>query len=368
MQSDRSDVRVGRRTLLKAALSLGAFQLVDTFGVPATSRAEPSDQSNIAAYTGADRTQRLIEGAKKEGGLTIYTSATVPDMTALTDAFQKKYGIKPVIWRGSSEDVVQRGVTEARGGRHDVDVFETNGPEMEELQRENVLQKLVSPVQADLAPDAITPSRQWIGDRMQLWVAAYNTSRVKGSDLPKSYEDLLDPKWKGKLGIEAGDIDWFQSTISGLGEQMGEQKALDLFRQIIAKNGISVRKGHTLLTNLVVAGEVPLALTVYGYKAKQLKAEGAPLDWFVIPPQIGRFQGVGVSRHPPHPYTAVLFADWLLSEDGQRVLVTRDMLPANIKVKPLPNLPLRFVDPAKFLDEHQRWENLYQEIVVDRAS
>jgi ABC-type Fe3+ transport system substrate-binding protein len=363
MQRDQSNVRIGRRTLLKTALSFGAIQLVVPLAVPATSQAKPSGEFNIATYTGADRAQRLVEGAKKEGALKIYTSATVPDMTALTGAFEKKYGIKPEVWRASSEDVVQRGVTEARDGRYDVDVFESNGPEMQELQREGVLQQLDSPFKADLAPGAVTPTRQWIGDRLQLWAAAYNTNLLKKSDLPKSYEDLLDPRWKGKLGIEAGDIDWFQATVSAL----GEKKGLNLFRQIVAKNGISVRKGHTLLANLVVAGEVPLALTVYGYKAKQLKAEGAPLDWFVIPPQIARFQGVGVSRHPAHPYTAVLFADWLLS-DGQPILAGRDMVPANTKISPIPNLPLRFVDPAKFLDEHDRWEALYQDIVVEHRS
>src|SRR5262249_53162778 len=179
----------------------------------------------------------------------------------------------------------------------------------------------------------------------------------KKSELPKSYQDLLDPKWKGKLGIEAADVDWFQATVTELGEGRG----LKLFRDIAAKNGFSVRKGHTLLTNLVAAGEVPMALTVYGYKAKQLKDEGAPIDWFVIPPQIGRFQGIGMARPAAHPHAAALFVDWVLSDDGQRILANRDMLPANAKVMPLPDVPLKFIDPAKFLDESDKWNRLYQQ-------
>jgi iron(III) transport system substrate-binding protein len=281
----------------------------------------------------------------------------------LTAAFQKKYQITPAVWRASADDIVQRAVSEARGGRYEVDLFETNGPEVQALQRENLLQQVKTPVAADLASGAIAPHRQWIGDRLQLWVQAYNTDAIKKTDLPKTWEDLLNPKWKGKLGIEATDIDWFEATVTA----MGEDRGLRLFREIVARTGISVRKGHTLLTNLVVAGEVPLALTAYQYKAEQLKDQGAPLDWFVIPPQIGRFQGVGVARHAPHPYAAVLFTDWLLT-DGQSILAKRDFLPANVKVKPLPNVPLQFVDPARFLDGRSKWEKLYDDIVVTPGS
>jgi iron(III) transport system substrate-binding protein len=350
------DTKIGRRGILKAALALGAAQVAAPIirGVAQTAATKSTD---IATYTGQDRERMLLEGARKEGMLTIYTSATVEDITALTTAFEKKYGIKPAVWRASSEDVVQRAITEARGNRFAVDVFETNSPEMESIQREKLLQEVRSPAIADLVAGAVRPDRQWIGDRVQLWVAAYNTNEIRKSDLPKSYQDLLDSKWKGKLGIEAADVDWFQATVTALGERRG----LKLFRDIVAKNGISVRKGHTLLTNLVVAGEVPMALTVYGYKAKQLKDEGAPIDWFVIPPQIGRFQGIGMARHAAHPHAAALFIDWVLSDDGQRVLANRDMLPANANVVSLPNLPHSFIDPAKFLDESDKWDRLYQQ-------
>jgi ABC-type Fe3+ transport system substrate-binding protein len=363
MRNNSGQFKVGRRTLLKAALALGAAQVAGPFLTSGAARAQAPGAADIATFRGADREQRLLEGAKKEGTLTIYTSATVQDVAALTAAFQTKYGITPTVWRASADDIVQRAVNEARGGRFEVDLFETNGPEVEALQRENLLRQLKSPAAAQLAPGAVAPDRQWIADRLQLWAQAYNTESVKKADLPRSYEDLLDPKWKGKLGIEATDVDWFQATVTALGEDRG----LQLFRQIVAKNGISVRKGHTLLTNLVAAGEIPLALTTYLYKAKQLKEQGAPLDWFVIPPQIGRFQGIGLARRAPHPYAAVLFSDWLLTE-GQPILARRDMLPANVKVQPLPDFPLRFVDPAQLLDQRTRWEKLYNEIVVTPGS
>jgi iron(III) transport system substrate-binding protein len=216
-------------------------------------------QSDIATYQGADRSQKLLDGAKKEGTLTIYSSATVPDMTALTTAFTKKYGVKTQVWRASSENIIQRAATEARGNRFEVDVFETDGVAMEAIHREKLLQEVRSPLLADLMPQAIRPHKEWIGDRVQIFTAAYNTRAIKKDDLPKSYDDLTNPKWKGKLGIEADDHDWFSAVVGSL----GEEKGVKLFREIVTKNGLSARKGHTLLANLVVTGEVPLALTTY---------------------------------------------------------------------------------------------------------
>jgi iron(III) transport system substrate-binding protein len=319
-------------------------------------------QSDIATYQGADRTQKLVEGAKKEGTLTIYSSATVEDMTALTTAFTKKYGVKTQVWRASSENIIQRAATEARGNRFDVDVFETDGVAMEAIYREKLLQEVRSPLLADLMPQAIRPHKEWIGDRVQIFTAAYNTRAIKKDDLPKSYDDLTNPKWKGKLGIEAADHDWFSAVVGS----MGEEKGVKLFREIVTKNGISARKGHTLLANLVVTGEVPLALTTYLYKVLQLKNDGAPIDYVVLPPEVARPQGTGMARKAPHPNAAVLFMDFLLS-DGQEILAKRDFIPTNVKVKPLPeNMPLIFVDPALLLDQNDKWEKLYKDVITAR--
>jgi len=340
-----------------------SLQLLSFFGLLGFSGTMAWGQADIATYQGADRTQKLIEGAKKEGRLTIYSSATVEDLAALTSAFEKKYGIKVQVWRASSENIIQRAATEARGNRFDVDVFETDGVAMEAIYREKLLQEVKTPLLADLMPEALRPHKEWIGDRIQIFTAAYNTGLVKKEDLPKTYEDLTNPKWKGKLGIEAADSDWFSAVVT----DMGEEKGLKLFREIATKNGLSVRKGHTLLANLVVSGEVPLAITTYLYKVLQLKNAGAPIDYLVLPPEIARAQGTGMAAKAPHPYAAVLFIDFLLS-DGQEILGKRDFIPTNLKVKPLPEgIALKFVDPAKLLDENAKWDKLYNEIVTNQA-
>jgi ABC-type Fe3+ transport system substrate-binding protein len=324
------------------------------------SAAAQQNASGIAQYQGADRAARVLQGAKKEGELSVYTSAPVDDYAVFSAAFEKKYGVKVRVWRASSEKVQQRGVTEARAGRFEVDIFDTNGPEMESLHREKILQEVKSPYLADLIPQAIMPHREWVGTRLNIFALAYNTRLVKKDELPKKWEDLLDPRWKGRLGIEAADEEWFAGVVG----QLGEQKGLQLFRDIAAKNGLSVRKGHTLLTQLVAAGEVPLALTVYNYKAEQLKQKGAPIDWFVIPPAIARPNGIGMARRAPHPNAAVLFYDFMIS-DAQFLLLERDFVPTSRKIKTkLNQFPLKFVNSSDMLDHFAKWSKLYEEIIT----
>jgi iron(III) transport system substrate-binding protein len=207
------------------------------------------------------------------------------------------------------------------------------------------------------------PHREWIGTRLNIFVAAYNTGLIKKGELPKRYDDLLDRRWAGKLGVEADDSDWFGGVVSAL----GEDKGLKLFRDIVAANGISVRKGHTLLANLVVSGEVPLALSAYAYKTEQLRKSGAPIDWFVIPPGVARFEGAGVARRASHPNAAILFFEFMLT-DGQDILLARDFFPARANARPLPEgASLHFLDPAKGLDEDPKWSKQYRDIVTNPA-
>ncbi len=312
--------------------------------------------ADIANLTGPDRTQRLIDGAKKEGTVSLYSSAVTDDSNAIAAAFEKKYGVKVQLWRGSSEDILRRAVTEHRGGRDDVDVAETAGTEMEGLRREQLLQEISSPVFADLIPQAVVPHRPWVTSRLSIFTAAFNTTLIKPEAAPKTYEDLADPQWKGKLGVEADDANWFMS-IAGA---MGEDKAVALFRKIVAGNGMSMRKGHTLLSNLVVAGEVPLALTVYGYRISELKAKAAPIDGTVLPPAVALPTGIAVFAHAPHPSAAALFMDFFLG-DGQRILFERGNVPTNRTVQEPPP-GLAFVDVAKFLDEGDKWTKRFKEI------
>jgi iron(III) transport system substrate-binding protein len=328
---------------------------------PVAARAQGMSVADLAFYSGPDRTERLIAGARKEGSLTLYTSLTVDDMKVFGGAFEKKYGIKINLWRSSSEDILQRAVTEAHGGRFDVDAIETSAAEMESLHREKLLQEVRSPYLAELSPAALLPHREWVGDRLNFITAAYNTNLVRKADLPKSYDDLLDPRWKAKITMEGDDSVWFGALVSAL----GEEKGLNLFRALARGNGLSLRKGHSLIMNLLASGEVPFTITAYQYRIEQMKKIGAPVDWLMLPPGISRFLGTGVMRRAPHPNAAILFLDFMLS-DAQRLLIDRDITPTNIKVKPL-DIQFKVIDPAEMLDQGDKWAKLFDEIVVKGA-
>jgi iron(III) transport system substrate-binding protein len=233
---------------------------------------------------------------------------------------------------------------------------------MEALTSEKLLVEVKSPHVTDLMPPAIPPHRNWIGFCLNVLVQAYNTNLIKKADLPKTYQDLLHPKWKGKIAIEADDSDWF----AGLLEVMGQDKGTKLFRDIAETNGFSVRKGHTLLTNLVSAGEVPLALTVFNYTAEQFKKKSAPIDWFVLDPLISMPNSIAVAANASRPHAAVLFYDFMLS-DAQKILADRDYVVTSTKVaSPIERSTLHVMDSAKMLQEGEKWQRLYTQVISSR--
>ncbi|WP_018992945.1 extracellular solute-binding protein [Aromatoleum evansii] len=326
----------------------------------------PSDGAiaEIAQLEGPSRQQRLVDGAKKEGELVVYESMTGEDIAPIVDAFSRKYGIKVKLWRSSSENVLRRVVSETRAGRFEADVVENNAPEMEALHREKLLQRVRSPQFADLMPQAVPAHGEWAGHTLDVFVQAYNTEKIRKEDLPKTFHDLLDPKWKGRLGIESDDQAWF----AALAQELGEEATHKLFKELVATNGLSVRKGHTLLTNLVAAGEVPLGLTIYNNKPEQLKQKGAAIDWFVMQPIVAQLRSVGVLKTSPHPHAALLFYDYMLGE-AQQISFSRNYVPTSRKIDaPLARQPLKFIDPALALDMNEKWLKTYEDVVTKRAA
>ena len=303
--------------------------------------------ADLAQNDSPTRHQKLVEAAKKEGSLTFYTSIAEKDGPTLAQDFEKRYGIKVNIWRASSTKVLQRVMVESQANRWDFDVVDISAPEMEALYREKTLQEVRSAFHADLFPETMPAHRGWAPQFLSVFVQAYNTNLVKKADLPKTYDDLLDPKWKGKLAVESKDYEWY----CGLMKHLGEEKGSKLFKELVSKNGWSVRTGHSLLNNMVVSGEVPLALTVYSYMTEQAKLKGAPVDWFALDPVIGRSNGIGVSKKPPHPNAALLFYEYMLS-DAQPLIVKMNYLSPSKKVEsPLKNIKINYIDPTASLDE-----------------
>jgi len=343
------------------ARSVAALALATAIVAPVHAQAQPkAKNADVFMYQGADRDKRILEQAKKEGTVVLYTSLNLKDSVPITETFEKKYGIKVSLWRASSEKVVQRGVTEARAGRFSPDVFETNGPEMEALYREKLLDTFYSPHFKDLPPQAFPKHRQYIPDRFNFFVIGYNTNLVKPQDVPSSYTDLLDPKWTGRIGMEASDYDLFAALV----KHMGEAKGLDYFQRLAALKP-ELRTGHTLIAELVSSGEIPLVLGIYNHNVERLAVKGAPVKWKALDPTFGRPQGIAVAKNAPHPYAALLFIDFMLSRQGQEIIRDRGRVPSSLAVdSPLNKFKYEMIDPAITLDEESKWEKLWSQLFL----
>lgn len=345
---------IKRRRLLQAGAAAAAL--------PSLARAQDAAARSreLFLYKGADRDARLLEGAKKEGSLNLYTSLNTKDSGPITEAFEKATGVKVLLWRSSSEKVLQRAVTEARAGRFAADVLETNGPEMEALSREKLLAEFHSPHFKDLPPAAFPKHRQWVADRFNFFTIGYNTQLVKPDEVPNSYEDLLHPRFAGKLALEASDTDWFGAIV----KHMGEAKGLAFFRKLAATKP-QMRNGHTLLAELVSSGEVPITATIYNHNIERLAVRGAPVKWKALAPTFGRPNAIGVVPRGPHPHAALLFTDFMLSPVGQQLLKERNRVPASTAVDTqLNKFPFEMIDPVITLDEAEKWEKLWSELFL----
>ena len=332
--------------------------------VGAAAAQTPADLAAAMKLTGEARTRALVEGAKKENGpVMVYHSTQTEDLQPVFDAFTKKYGIKVVDWRSSSENVVQRIISETRAGKRDVDFIENNSPEMEALRREKMLMRMESPHFADLRPGTLGAHHEYATSTMDLFVQAYNTDKLRADELPKTFQDLANPRYKDRLAIEAEDFAWFGTLLHDLGQAQG----VKLFNDVVATNGMSVRKGHTLLANLVASGEVPLGLTVYNYKPPQLRKKGAKIGWIVLQPAIAQLHAVAVPAKTTRPFSAALLFDFFLGE-GQPLLAARDFVPSSSKVpSPFGDMPIKFIDPAESIDKQDPWQKQYDAIFVKRG-
>jgi iron(III) transport system substrate-binding protein len=316
----------------------------------------------VYRYRGADRDARLLEAARKEGSVVLYTSLAPTESGPLGKAFESKTGVKVEIFRTISEKVVQRAITESRARRATFDVIETNGPEMEIMAREKLFAEFHSPHVSDLPANAIPAHRLWIPDRVNFFVVAFNTNKVKREQIPKDYRGFLDAQWRGKIGIEATDAEWMATLVKLWGEGPG----MAYFRSLSAMKP-DVRKGHVLLAELIAAGEIPVGLTVYNSNAESLKRRGAPIDWLPVEPVVGRPQGIAVARNAPHPNAALLFADFVLSPEGQELLNSMGRVPVSTKVKTdLNRFPYTMVDPITVLDEQEKWNKLWEGLFIQK--
>ena len=291
----------------------------------------------------------------------VYSSMGEKDLRRLVAEFERRQGVKVNLWRSGKNRILERVLREARAGRHEVDVIHNPAPEMEALHNEKLLRRVDSPRLAELIPQAVAPHREWAGPRVYIFVQAYNTTKVKRDELPRSYSDLLDPRWKGRIAIEGKEQEWFFTLVQAMGEAPG----LKFFRELAA-NGMQVRLGNALLTNLVVAGDVPFALTLYSYLPEQQRRAGAPVNWIALKPTIAATDAVGIAARAPHPREAALFYDFMFGEGQALMAEMGHVISRRSNAAELARYQLTFIDPAAVLRDYDRWTKIFEDTIHNR--
>jgi len=264
-----------------------------------------------------------IEAAKKESALVVYTSMTVEQAQRLNDAFKAKYPfIQPSMFRAVGERLLTKIMTEAQAGRYEFDVVQSAETQAYFLKKRNLLAKYISPQVKNIQKPFFDPDGYWAAVYMMPNVIGYNTRLVKRSEAPRADDDLLNPKWKGKIGMDHSKPEWFAWKL----KRMGEEKGLAYMKKLGAQD-FKLYSGLTILTGLLAAGEFPLVLNTYLHNVEDAKRKGAPVDWVAQEPVFTKFQPIGVGAKAAHPNAARLYVDFMLGEEGQKIIASFGRVP-----------------------------------------
>jgi len=327
----------------------------------ALAQGKPGAVAALAAYNRPDRERILIEGAKKEGKVLWYTSLAGGPNKQIPQAFEKKYpGIKVEVFRSSSDAIIARVLQEAEAKRYLVDAIETTFPILKIMRESNLLAPYFSPLLAQYDDEVKELADQglvyWVSDRESYIGVAYNTNMIKGSALPQSYGDLLKPELKGKLGFATSDTG--TRVMGAMLTFKGEEFVHKLKAQDVTLHAVS---GRAIL-DMVVSGELGASPTSFLSHARVSIKKGAPIKWQpmeVVPSNAG---GVVLTAHAPHPHAALLFNDFLLGAEGQKILTDFGLDGAANKPNFKRWYPEKGKTGAQYDKEASKWEKLLREI------
>ncbi|HEV8725832.1 MAG TPA: extracellular solute-binding protein [Candidatus Binatia bacterium] len=276
-----------------------------------------------------ERQQRLHEAAKSEGEAVIYANMDVSAMKPLTDGFMKRYpGTKAASVHFSGAAIITRLDSEARAGKSLSDVVLSGQLGVLALIDRKVAARYRSPEREFYRDGFRDKEGLWTAYMTNVMVSAYNTRQVKKDEAPRAVEDLLKPRWKGKLTMDSQSYVWFGTILQYLGEEAGLR-----FMKRLNEQNISHQRGRRLMTQLVAAGEFEMAVETNLNSVLTLSKQGAPLSFAPIQPYFLSPSLVFMSAIAPRPYTAALFIDYLLSEEGQKIVVGTNRMPAHVKIK-----------------------------------
>ena len=354
------------------AFLLGAIACAVLLLAAATARAQSNDE--ILTYRGADREQKLIEGAKKEGQVVIYGALIQNQaMRPLADGFSKKYPfVKITTWRADSEDIVQKAAAEVRANNVVADLIEGTGAG-EQAVEANIALPYYAPAVEGFPAAYRSSTGLWAPTRLSYYSIAYNTKQVGGDKAPKSYEALLDPQWRGKMAWRIGSSTGTPLFITNLRLAWGEERARAYFDKLREQKIVNFGAGSArTLVDRVIAGEYAIALNIFAHHPLISKAKGAPVNSQLMDPVATTAATMSVVKGLHHPYAAMLLADYILSKEGQAILARAEYFPVDPDVPPLPALapivpkiagvPENFVGPDKLIKFTDSSEDIYQKL------
>jgi len=324
---------------------------------------------DVALMKSPNREKLLIEGAKKEGKVTFYTELIVDQVVRpVKDAFEKEYPFLQVeFFRANAERLAQRMLAEYQAKRYEVDLV-SGSAAATILQRAGLMQRFYSPPIAEYPPELRDPKGFWGSTNVYFMTLGYNSRLVKASELPKSYEDLLNPKWKGQMmwstSRGSGAPQFIGNILISMGQEAGKAYLQKLKPQNIAKSTASARQ----ILDLVIAGEYPMAIQIFNHHAYISKVAGAPVEWHPLEPVTATNNAIGLAKNAPHPHASMLFMDFVLSRKGQRVFQAANYLPAHPEVPALqadlkPGVRFKkanYLGPEILYDKSNEWSDYFE--------
>ena len=303
----------------------------------------------ISANAFAQSEEELIRGAKKETQVVFWSSMRIDDSKALAAGFETRYPfIKVEIVRAGGEQIVNRAIAEHMAGKTTYDVLDAFA--LKVLQNRGLLQPYASP-EANQYPAGFKDAQNfWVSLYSGYNVIGYNTKLVPKGEAPKNWEDLLNPRWKGKLAMDDEEYFWHAGMLKHWGEDKGRK-----YMEALSRQGLQLRNGHALLADLMSVGEFPVAVVVYPDQIEQMKLKGQPVEWVkTTDPILVNLAPISVAAKAPHPNAAKLLTSYAISKEGQEILqkarrasarhdvppVVPDMDPRRLKLVPLdPEIP-----------------------------
>ncbi|WP_049747323.1 extracellular solute-binding protein [Mycolicibacterium goodii] len=350
---------------------IGLSLLSGACGTAPQGNSDGPQQESVSAgqpwdgLTGSARESALLEAAKREGDLNVYSAFN--DEQEMADAFSAKYGIKVNVYNANSETVLQRVVQEAAAKKLGNDVLVAPAADMTAVESQGLLGEYDSDYR-DAMPEA-GKSAGWTGVRRLAFVAGFNTDKLSPGNLPADYSGFADPRWNGRISLEYSDIDWYATLRRYYRDRgMSPGEFTSMFTRVAAN--AKTAKGHTVQAELLAAGQFDVALSVYTQSIDRLAAKGAAVSFgqgsgHIVDPVVVRYDAGGVMRGTDNPAGAALYLDFQLGPDGAAVdRRLRALPPLATEHDPLAGAEVVDMDVASFVAERPEIADEYNRLVA----